>query len=113
MQTGAQRIEPEEIAERELPFPGLLNAMVHHSSPGASATKLGKLFSMGPDFHNFKSPQELFMAWVQIPLGVGLFRPFSEPIRSTSLIQVPHGGATLLIILLQICLDVQLETKQA
>ena len=79
MQTGAQRIEPEEIAERELPFPGLLNAMVHHSGPGASVTKFRKLFSMGPDFHNFKSPQELLWAWVQIPLGVGLFLPFSIP----------------------------------
>ena len=63
---------PEEIAERALPFPGLLNAMVHHSGPGASATKFRKQFSMGPDFHNFKSPQELSRV-----LGAGLFLPFS------------------------------------
>ena len=38
--------------------------------------------------------------WVQILLAAGLFS-LLYPISSASLIQVPHGGATLLIFLFE------------
>ena len=42
---------------------------------------------------------KLLRLWVQIPPGAGLFSSLLYPISSASLIQVPHGGATLLIFL--------------
>ena len=45
---------------------------------------------------------KLLRSWVQIQLGTGLFSSLLSPISSASLIQAPHGGATLLIFLLNI-----------
>ena len=50
--------------------------------------------------------------WVQIPTDAGHFS-LLYPISSATLIQVPHGGATLLIFLSKICLSAQLEAKRA
>ena len=50
--------------------------------------------------------------WVRIPQGAGLFS-LLFPLSSASLIQVPRGGATLLIFLQKICRAMQLEAKQA